>query len=129
MRAPFFAQRSNDNDDQDQAAVPGARQAARSTPTESARTSRVTERFAEDGGVMKQILPNNLRRPEERYAALKMADALLRADRKRTRAQAINNESGGRARPINNKRQDGPFAALRKHPLYRAPRHGASRRP
>jgi hypothetical protein len=43
---------------------------------------------------------------------------------------AINNEGGSAAPPpINKKRVDGPFAALRNHPLYRAPRNGASRRP
>ena len=77
---------------------------------------------------MKHLLPSNLRRPEERYAALKMADALLRADRKRARRMTANDELGGGAAPAPiKKREDGPFAALRNHPLYRAPRNGAHR--
>jgi hypothetical protein len=38
---------------------------------------------------MKNQIPTDLRRPEQRLAALKMADALLRADRRRQRAQAM----------------------------------------
>jgi hypothetical protein len=38
---------------------------------------------------MKTMVPTNLRRPEERYAALKVADALLRADRRRQRHAAM----------------------------------------
>jgi hypothetical protein len=38
---------------------------------------------------MEQKIPTNLRRPEERYTALKMADAILRGDRRRQRAQAM----------------------------------------
>jgi hypothetical protein len=75
------------------------------------------------------ILPINLRRPEERYAARQVADALLRADRRRARRMTANDELGG-ATPLvpTKKREDGPFAALRNHPLYRAPRNGAFRR-
>ncbi len=77
---------------------------------------------------MRHILPTNLRRPEERAAARQMADSILRADRRRQQRMAINNEDGSTTvRSINNKRQDGPFAALRNHPQYRAPRHGAQR--
>lgn len=37
-----------------------------------------------------------------------------------------NDDRGGMApAPVKTKRKDGPFAALRNHPLYRAPRHGA----
>jgi hypothetical protein len=38
---------------------------------------------------MKHQIPTSLRRPEERYAARQMADALLRADRRRARAQTM----------------------------------------
>ena len=72
----------------------------------------------------------NLRRWQERAAASAVADALLTADRKRRRRMAINDDLGGGIAPApTNKRQDGPFAALRAHSLYRAPRNGASRRP
>jgi hypothetical protein len=78
---------------------------------------------------VKNQIPSNLRRPEERYAARQVADALLRADRKRRRRMVANDDRGGMApAPIKTKRQDGPFAALRNHPQYRAPRHGAFRR-
>jgi hypothetical protein len=71
-----------------------------------------------------------LRRPEERYAARQMADAILHGDRRRQRRMAINDELGGGIAPAPvKKREDGPFAALKHHPLYRAPRNGASRRP
>jgi hypothetical protein len=36
---------------------------------------------------------------------------------------------GTKAAPVKTKHEDGAFAALRKHPLYRAPRNGALRRP
>ena len=79
---------------------------------------------------MKNQIPSSLRKWEERAAATAFAGALLRADRRRRRRMAINNEGGSAAPPpINKKRVDGPFAALRNHPLYRAPRNGASRRP
>jgi hypothetical protein len=38
---------------------------------------------------MKYVIPTSLRRPEERFAARQMADSLLRADRRRTRAQTM----------------------------------------
>jgi hypothetical protein len=38
---------------------------------------------------MKYTLPTSLRRPEQRYAALNMADQMLRADARRQRAQAM----------------------------------------
>ena len=38
---------------------------------------------------MKHQIPSSLRRPEERFAARQMADALLRADRRRARAQTM----------------------------------------
>ncbi len=77
---------------------------------------------------MKHILPTNLRRPEERYAALKMADALLRADRKRQQRMAINDEFGGTV-PSPIKKREGAFDVLKRHPLYnRTPRTGAFRR-
>ena len=80
---------------------------------------------------MKPRSPTNLRNWEERAAALKMADALLRADRRRQRRMATNDELGGGTAPapIKTKREDGAFAALKHHPLYRAPRTGAFRRP
>ena len=48
---------------------------------------------------MKYILPNNLRRPEERYTALKMADAILRGDRRRQRRMALPQPSTEKAAP------------------------------
>jgi hypothetical protein len=80
---------------------------------------------------MKHQIPANLRKWEERAAALKVADALLRADRRRERRMAANDDLGGvtTPTPVKTKREDGPFAALRNHPLYRAPRNGAFRRP
>ena len=77
---------------------------------------------------MKNQIPTNLRHWEQRAAALKVADALLRADTRRRRRMTANDEFGGltkKAAPIKTKRQDAPFAALRNHPLYRAPRTGA----
>jgi hypothetical protein len=40
---------------------------------------------------------------------------------------STNDELGGdiAPTPVKTKREDGPFAALRNHPLYRAPRTGA----
>jgi hypothetical protein len=79
---------------------------------------------------MKYALPVSLRRAEERYAARQTADALLRADRKRRRRMTANDDLGGTApASVKTKREDGAFAALRNHPLYRAPRTGAFRRP
>jgi hypothetical protein len=80
---------------------------------------------------MKHQIPTNLRKWEERAAASAVADALLRADRKRRRRMTANDELGGGTAlaPIKTKREDGPFAALRNHPLCLAPRTGASRRP
>ena len=84
------------------------------------------------GDVMKHtvLTPTSLRRPEERYVARRMADQLLRADARRRRMAANNELGGGTApTPVKTKREDGPFVALRNHPLYRAPRNGAFRRP
>jgi hypothetical protein len=84
------------------------------------------------GDVMKHtvVTPTSLRRPEERYAARALADQLLRAHARRRRRMAANDELGGTApAPIRTKHEDGPFAALRNHPQYRAPRNGAFRRP
>lgn len=39
--------------------------------------------------MMKQLIPTSLRRPEERYAARQMADALLRAATRKERAAAM----------------------------------------
>jgi len=80
---------------------------------------------------MKYALPISLRRPEERFAARQTADSILRADRRRQRRTATNDDLGGAAAPVpvETKRGDGPFAALRNHSLYRAPRTGAFRRP
>jgi hypothetical protein len=75
---------------------------------------------------VKPQTPTNLRHWEQRAAALKVADGILRADRKRQRRIAINNEGGGTA-PAPVKKQDGPFAVLRNHVLYRGPRLGPSR--
>jgi hypothetical protein len=75
---------------------------------------------------MKNQIPNSLRRWEERAAATKLADAILRGDRRRQRRMATNDELRGQpAEPINKKRE-GAFDALKRHPLY-APRHGAQR--
>jgi hypothetical protein len=38
---------------------------------------------------MKYALPSSLRRPEQRVAAYRLANDILRADRRRTRAQAM----------------------------------------
>jgi hypothetical protein len=73
---------------------------------------------------VKPVIPVSLRKWEERAAALKVADALLRADRRRQRAAATPRPDK-KAAPVKTKREDGPFAALRNHPLYRAPRTGA----
>jgi hypothetical protein len=79
---------------------------------------------------MKYALPTTLRQPDQRYAPLKVADALLRADRKRRRRMEFNDSRGGGTAPAPIKKQDGgPFAVLAQHPQYRAPRNGASRRP
>jgi hypothetical protein len=78
---------------------------------------------------VKNQIPTSLRRPEERYAARQVADALLRADHRRARRMAANDKLGGISAPASiKKRQDGPFAVLRAHPAYRAPRTGAFRR-
>jgi hypothetical protein len=78
--------------------------------------------------VKPQMIPTDLRKWEERAAATRMADALLRSDARRQRRMTANDElGGGRAPAPIKKREDGPFAAFRAHPLYRAPRHGASR--
>jgi hypothetical protein len=57
-----------------------------------------------------------------------MADSILRAACKQQRRVTANDERGGGtpSAPIK-QRVDGPFAALKHHPLYRAPRHGAQR--
>jgi hypothetical protein len=80
---------------------------------------------------MKRQIPASLRKWEERAAALKVADSILRADRRRQRRMSANDELSGGTAPasVKTKREDGPFAALRNHPLYRAPRTGAFRRP
>jgi hypothetical protein len=78
---------------------------------------------------MRHQIPTDLRRWQERAAATKVADALLRADRKRRRRMTANDELGGAAPSPIKKRENGPFAALRNHPQYRAPRNGAFRRP
>ena len=68
---------------------------------------------------MKQTIPTSLRRPEQRYDARALADQLLRADARRRRRMAANDELGGTApAPIRTKHEDGPFAALRNHPQY-----------
>jgi hypothetical protein len=78
---------------------------------------------------VKNQLPNSLRKPEQRQAARALADSILRADRRRQRRTATNDALGGTApAPAKTRREDGPFAALRNHPLYRAPRNGAFRR-
>jgi hypothetical protein len=71
---------------------------------------------------MKYALAVSLRRPEERFAARQTADSILRADRRRQRRMAANDDFGGGAAPasVKTKREDGPFAALRNHPLYGA---------
>jgi hypothetical protein len=63
---------------------------------------------------MKYALAVSLRRPEERFAARQTADSILRV--------AANDDFGGGAAPasVKTKREDGPFAALRNHPLYGA---------
>ena len=73
---------------------------------------------------MKYALPVSLRRPEERFVARQTADSILRADQRR---MAANDDFGGGTAPasVKTKCEDGPFAALRNHPLYRAPRTGA----
>jgi hypothetical protein len=76
---------------------------------------------------MKPQVPTSLRRPEERYAARQMADGILRADRKRQRRMAINNEGGGTAPTPAIKKRESAFDVLKHHSLYRAPRHGAQR--
>jgi hypothetical protein len=77
---------------------------------------------------VKHLLPSNLRKWEERAAARKVADALLRADRRRQRRMSTNDQLGGDTAPAPvKKREDGPFAALKHHPLYRTPRAGALR--
>jgi hypothetical protein len=78
---------------------------------------------------MKPVIPVSLRKWEERATATRVADALLMADRRRERRMAINNEGGGTAPTPINKRQGGAFDALARHPLYRGPRLGPSRRP
>jgi hypothetical protein len=81
---------------------------------------------------MKQTAPTSLRRPADRYAATRVADALLRNDALRRRQMAANDELGGGTAPTpvkTTKLEDGPFAALRNHPQYRASRNGAFRRP
>ena len=50
----------------------------------------------------------------------------FRIDRRRARRMAANDDLGGRA-PAPTKKREGAFDALRAHPLYRAPRHGAHR--
>jgi hypothetical protein len=72
---------------------------------------------------MKPQTPTNLRHWEQRAAAHKLADGLLRADRARARRMAANDDLGGSRAPAPN----GPFAALRNHPQYRGPRLGSSR--
>jgi hypothetical protein len=69
-------------------------------------------------------IPTNLRRWQERAAARALADAILRGDRRRARRMAINDDSGGSA-PAPIKKREGAFDALKHHPLYRAPRHPA----
>jgi hypothetical protein len=77
---------------------------------------------------MRAIVPVSLRKPEQRHTARAMADAILNADRRRQRRLVINNELGGsNTAPAPVKKRDGPFAALKHHPLYRASRHGAHR--
>ena len=74
----------------------------------------------------KRFAMTDLRLPEARAAARRQADALLRADARRRRRMAANDDLGGTAPARMPKpAADGPFAALRNHPLYRAPRHGA----
>jgi hypothetical protein len=72
---------------------------------------------------VKPQTPTNLRHWEQRAAALKVADGILRADRKRQRRMASNDQLGGGTAPAPVKKQErdgGSFAALRAHPLYRA---------
>lgn len=75
---------------------------------------------------MKNQIPTNLRRWQERAAARALADAILRGDRKRQRRMEINNELGGQPAESIKKRK-GAFDVLKHHPLYREPRHGSSR--
>jgi hypothetical protein len=77
---------------------------------------------------MRHTLPSSLRKPEQRHAARALADALLRNDTRRRRRMTANDELGGDTAPAPVKKYgDGPFAVLRDHPLYRAPRTGAHR--
>jgi hypothetical protein len=48
---------------------------------------------------MKLTIRTSLRRPEERFAARQMADALLRADRRRARTQAMPKPAPKKAAP------------------------------
>ena len=71
----------------------------------------------------------DLRFPELRAMAAREANQILRADNARRRRMIANNQLRG-AKPVPTKtaRDAGPFAALKAHPAYRAPRNGASRR-
>ena len=78
----------------------------------------------------KRFAMADLRLPEARAATRRQADALLRADARRRRRMAANDDLGGTAPAparMPKPAADGPFAALRNHPLYRAPRRGAPR--
>jgi hypothetical protein len=55
---------------------------------------------------MKHTMPINLRRPEERFAALKMADSILRADRRKQRVAAM---------PKPDKKKEAPTMAGPQH--------------
>jgi hypothetical protein len=76
---------------------------------------------------MKHTLPSSLRKPEQRHAARATTDAILNTDRRRPHRMVMNDELGGGTAPAVKKYGDGPFAVLRDHPLYRAPRYGAHR--
>ena len=67
---------------------------------------------------MQRFAPADLRFPESRAMASREADQILRADNARRRRMIANNQLRG-ARPAltKTKREDGPFAALKAHPL------------
>lgn len=79
---------------------------------------------------MQRFAPGDLRFPASRAAATRQADALLRADNARRRRMRANDDLGG-AKPVPASRMsksttDGPFAVLKNHPAYRAPRRISS---
>jgi hypothetical protein len=73
---------------------------------------------------MKPQIPTSLRKWEERAAAARVADVLLRTDRRRARRLAANDELGGGRAPAPTTKREGAFDALRAHPQYRGPGRG-----